>query len=88
MKDYTVLEKMYEYEERQNEEIKVGDEVKYIYEEPYTRGVVTYIDGIYVFVMWEDGSLSGAYKKCCFEKTGRYFPQIVAVVEQMRKESE
>lgn len=82
------MQKIKNYEERKTDEIKVGDEVKYIYEEPYTLGVVTYIDGIYVSVMWEDGSLSGAYKKSCFEKTGRYFPQIVEVVEQMRKESE
>ena len=70
------------------DEIKVGDEVKWIYDETNNIAVVTYIDidvlgNIYFDVVWKDGSVGESYTAKYFKKTGRTFP-IAEMLEQMK----
>lgn len=80
------IEKIKSYEEQQKkaaDEIKVGDEVTY----DNSIGVVTKKANIGVnkyYVLWKDGS-SGHCNKSNLKKTGRHFPQIQEMLDQMQE---
>lgn len=75
-----------DYEERQTDEIKVGDEVYDKYN-PYPR-VVTSINKQDMADLIDARGNAYSDSVFCLKKTGRHFPQIAEVLEQMRKESE
>lgn len=82
------IEKIREYEEKQNEaaEIKIGDEVT---DDEKLKGIVTYISpcGEYLTLILEDGTaLALRWRKADFKKTGRHFPQIEETLKQMQEE--
>lgn len=80
------IERIREYEEEQKKaaEIKIGDEVT---DEDGWNGVVTYVspDGKYLVVTLQDGNAL-RWRKESFEKTGRHFPQIAEILNQMQEE--
>ena len=84
-----VLAKIKEYEDKQKQdaEIKVGDEVKIIESDPVyddcDYGVCTYVKKDKIYVMRKDGS-TGEEHKSEWEKTGRTFPQIAEVLKELR----
>jgi hypothetical protein len=86
-----VIEKLKSYEQEQDAEIKVGDEVAFHHDDgrPDTVVVVTYIgqDG---FIDGMDGrGTQYAHKNPKkWTKTGRTFPEIVSVLEKMRGEQD
>lgn len=75
------IEKIRQYE-REQEEIKVGNEVN----GKGGRGTITKIsdDGDHFNVMWENGS-TGYYMIGDFKKTGRNFPEIIEVLRKMQE---
>ena len=82
------IEKIRQYEQKQ-EEIQVGDEVKWNGDESDAMFVVTHIS--------EDGYMSGINSEEMrydrrnpenWTKTGRHFPELVAVLEKMRGEKD
>jgi len=75
-----------DYEEPQTDEIKVGDEVRDKYN-PYPR-VVTSINEQDMADLIDARGNAYSDSVFCLKKTGRHFPQIAEVLEQMRKESE
>ena len=75
-----------DYEERQTDEIKVGDEVHDKYN-PYPR-VVTSINKQDMADLIDARGNAHSDSVFCLKKTGRHFPQIAEVLDQMRKESE
>lgn len=82
----TALEKMYEYEERQTEEIKVGDEVK-VYDD--CIGIVTRHapQARTCYVMYRDGSCGEEELTDC-KKTGNHSTSLDKWLDQIQKESE
>ena len=88
LKDYSASEaiaKIKEYEERkkQDEDIKVGDEVVYNY---VTTFVVTcVVKGEYIGGINSDGEDCCYHYKAKLKKTGRTFPQIAEVLKQMKE---
>ena len=74
-----------DYEERKTDEIKVGDEVYDKYN-PYPR-VVTSINKQDMADLIDARGNAHSDSVFCLNKTGRHFPQIAEVLEQMRKES-
>lgn len=76
--------KEYEEEQKKAAEIKIGDEVT---DNDGWNGVVTCIspDGEYLVVTLQDGSAL-RWEKEHFKKTGRHFPQIVEILNQMQEE--
>lgn len=84
-----VVEKLKAYEEQKNQEedseIKVGDEV--IYRHGELTGIVTSIYKTKKFdILWNDGSVGQEKNISDFKKTGRTFPEIVAVLKKMQEE--
>lgn len=80
-----VIEEIRAYEQAQKEkeeQIQVGDEVI----NRNKTAVVTEITDRYVRIMYSDGSGYALFSKGIV-KTGRRFPEIVAVLEKMREES-
>lgn len=75
-----------DYEERKTDEIKVGDEVYDKYN-PYPR-VVTSINKQDMADLIDARGNAYSDSVFCLKKTGRHYPQIAEVLEQMRKESE
>lgn len=67
------------YEEQENE-IHVGDEVVSIYG---NRGYVTCITEDELCVLYPDGTV-GHSTATTYTKTGRHFPQIVEILEQLK----
>lgn len=87
-KNYSACEavtriKEYEEEQKKAAEIKIGDEVT---DNDGWKGVVTGIDpdGEYLIIIQKDGTALH-WKKESFKKTGRHFPEIAEVLEQMRE---
>lgn len=76
------IEKLKAYEQEQDGEIKVGDEVI----NQNKTAVVTEITDRYTRIMYSDGSGYALFAKG-LTKTGRHFPEIAAVLEKMREES-
>ena len=78
------IEKIRQYEQKQEEQIQVGDEVGRYGD----RGIITKIsdDGDHFNVMWENGSTG--YIIGDFKKTGRNFPEIAKVLRKMQEEKE
>ena len=72
--------------QKQTDEIKVGDEVYDKYN-PYPR-VVTSINKQDMADLIDARGNAHSDSVFCLKKTGRHFPQIAEVLEQMRKESE
>ena len=78
------IEKIRQYEQRQEEQIRVGDEVatdagnraSVLYEDP---------DGTQVFVFKSDGTAAW-WTKSALHRTGRNFPEIAEVLQKMREE--
>lgn len=79
------LAKLRDYEEKkkaEDEAVKVGDEVtdgKFV-------GVVTRIESTALYVVMSDGSSSAWGFGDGWRKTGNHFPEIAAVLEQMKGE--
>lgn len=71
------------YEEQKNE-IHVGDEVVSIYG---NRGYVTCITEDELCVLYPDGTV-GHSTATTYTKTGRHFPQIVEILEQLKGDKE
>lgn len=89
------LEKIREYEEKRKaeKEIKIGDEISYQYAGENTKGVVVqciHIDEGGYKVICKNGCGQIIYNKGTYhiKKTGRHFPQIAEVLEQMKEEAE
>ena len=78
-----VIEKIRQYEQRQEEQIQVGDEVI----NRNKTAVVTEITDRYVRIMYSDGSGYALFSEKMV-KTGRNFPEIAAVLEKMRGEQD
>ena len=77
------IEKIRQYEQRQEEQIQVGDEVI----NRNKTAVVTEITDRYVRIMYSDGSGYALFSEKMV-KTGRNFPEIAAVLEKMRGEQD
>lgn len=91
IKDYPVGEciekiKAYEEEQKKQEEIKVGDEVRNI--NGGWTAVVSKIDGECMTLMDTNGALGDGYDVNRFTKTGRHFPEIATVLEKMKEMKE
>lgn len=88
--DYSVDEaiaKIKEYEEQQ-EQFAVGDEV---YSDAFdNKGIVTHItaDKVACVCIICNGSTMMKVGLCGLRKTGRHFPQIIEVLEQMKGEAD
>lgn len=79
------IAKIKEYEEKQkqtDDEIKVGDEVKHDGEQ---IGVVTQVDK-YGYQIMDSRGEGGRWITDDIKKTGRHFPQIAEVLQQMQEE--
>ena len=74
------IEKIRQYEQKQEEQIQVGDEVI----NQNKTAVVTEITNRYTRIMYSDGSGYALFAKG-LTKTGRHFPEIAAVLEKMRE---
>ena len=76
-----------EDKQKQDDEIKVGDEVKIIGSNPVyddcDYGVCTYVKKDKIYVMRKDGSASEE-RKSEWDRTGRAIPQIAEVLKEMR----
>ena len=77
------INKIKAYEEKQNDEIEVGDEVKPFYTD--ITGMVTLVDGDTIYVLWRDGSSTSTLKLKEVRKTGRQF-DIASILEDMRND--
>jgi len=78
-----VIEKLKAYEQEQDAEIKVGDEVI----NRDKKAVVTEITDRFVRIMYSDGGGYALFSED-MTKTGRHFPEIAAVLEKMRGEQD
>lgn len=83
------IAKINEYEEKQKQAdngIKVGDEV--VDGEVFNsgKGIVTFASPVILYVLWYDGS-TGRRKLTDVKKTGRTFPKIADVLEQLKEEN-
>ena len=75
------IEKLKAYEEKQKtDEIKVGDEIKTIYND--ILGTVTNVNGFKVCVLWHDGSV-GMWRVDELIKTNRHF-DIASILKEMQ----
>lgn len=74
-----VIEKIKAWEEKKQNEIKVGDEV----ESTFGKGVVVKVEKAHIGYIYEDGSW-GFNPPAEVSKTGRHFPEIAAILEKMR----
>lgn len=84
--DFTILEiaeKIKIFEEKQNDEFNLYDEVAYL----NTKAVIVEIDDGYFTGLCENGELVGISHRY-WQKTGRNFPQIAEILEEMRCEDE
>lgn len=85
-----IIEKIRQYEQRQEEQIQVGDEVKGKYgTKAGMLGIVTRLDDALqnYNVVWSDGSticFTGYRERGDVVKTGRHFPEIAEVLQKMR----
>lgn len=75
------IAKLKAYEQKQDDKIEVGDEVKPFYTD--ITGVVTLIDGDTIYVLWRDGSSTSTLKLKEVTKTGRHF-DIQKILEGMK----
>ena len=80
------IEKIRQYEQKQEERLEVGDEVRNV-KNGWTA-VVSNIDGECMTLMDTNGALGDGYDVNRFTKTGRHFPEIAAVLEKMRGEKD
>ena len=77
------IEKIRQYEQRQEEQIQVGDEV----ESTFGKGVVVKVEKEHVSYIYNDGSWGyNPFREVT--KTGRHFDEIAAVLEKMREGQE
>ena len=78
------IRRIEEYEKKKkDDEIKVGDEVSDGFD---ATGVVTMITPIKIaYVLWTDGSTGKRYLED-LKRTGRTFPQIAEILEQLKGE--
>ena len=84
------IAKIKEHEEKQkeaNDVIKVGDEVVDGKVFNFGKGIVTFASPLLLYVLWYDGS-TGRRKMEDVKKTGRTFPKITEILEQLKKEEE
>lgn len=79
------IEKIRQYEQEQEEQIQVGDEVRNI--ENGWIAVVCNIDGECMTLMDTNGALGDGYHVNRFTKTGRHFPEIAAVLAKMKEDT-
>lgn len=87
------IEKIRQYEQKQEEQIQVGDEVGYYgvadeHGNVNYSGVVLEIREEDYLVMEKDGKTYPLKKKFVLTKTGRHFPEIASVLEKMRGEQD
>lgn len=73
------IEKIRQYEQRQEEQIQVGDEVI----NRDKKAVVTEITDRFVRIMYSNGSGYALFSEN-MTKTGRHFPEIATVLKKMR----
>lgn len=91
LRNYSVTEvidiiKAYEEKkQKQDDEIKVGDEVTGC--DSHYKGIVTRVNEIICYVMWNDGS-SGSRNKDVLHKTGKHIDGITEILEQLDEVSE
>ena len=78
-----IAEKIKIFEEKQNDEFNLYDEVAYL----NTKAVIVEIDDGYFTGLCENGELIGISYRY-WQKTGRNFPQIAEVLEETRCEDE
>lgn len=89
-KDLSYQEVKAKYEEwkKQKDEIRVGDEVCYVYDHQWKKIVATntYSDGF--DAIDSDGNLYLQRNPDMWEKTGRHFDEVEELLEKMRGEEE
>ena len=80
------IEKIRQYEQERDAEIKVGDEVEG--DEDGQRGVVidSRFENSQVAVLTGNSKVYSWWSKCAIHKTGRHFPEIAEVLAKMREE--
>ena len=76
------IEKIRQYEQEQ-EEIQVGDEVRNV-KSGWTAVVTRISDDDCLTLMDGNGAIADGYEITRFTKTGRHFPKLVALQEEMR----
>lgn len=84
------IEKIQQYEQEQDAEIKVGDEVVGVFSDGKETRPFVFIRGgqEYYFGMYSDTEEFCRTVRLNLRKTGRHFPEIAAVLEKMRGEKE
>lgn len=81
-----VTAKLREYEQQKaDDEIKVGDEVRNKNHNVGWTAVVVQIDGDTIYLMGKTGTVAD-YRSIFFEKTGRHFPQVEELLKAMQGE--
>ena len=80
-----VIEKIRQYEQEQ-EEIKVGDEVRNV-RSGWTAVVARISDDECLTLMDGNGAIADGYEITRFTKTGRRFPELVELLRKMKEES-
>lgn len=80
------IEKIRQYEQEQEEQIQVGDEVRNI-RSGWTAVVARISDDDCLTLMDGNGAVADGYEITRFTKTGRHFPEIAAVLQKMKEES-
>lgn len=82
---YQEAKAKYEAWKKQNDEIKVGDEIEDVIRD---KGVVVYkYSKQLVDILWDDGSVTEDNSIEGVRKTGRHFPEVTQLLEKMRGES-
>lgn len=76
--------KAWEEKQKADSEIKVGDEVVDGEAFNSVKGIVTFVSPIILYILWYDGS-TGRRKLTDVKKTGRTFPKIAEVLEQLKE---
>ena len=84
------IEKLKSYEQKQDAEIKVGDEDKAFEKKPFIVTGFGYGDDeedVYCYGFVTENGISTSAKKSSCVRTGRHFDEIATVLEKMRNES-
>ena len=74
------IEKIWQYEQKQEQQIQVGDEVITV----FGKAVVLGVGPVHVEYVYKNGS-SGFDKVENVKKTGRHFPEIAEVLQKMKE---
>ena len=84
------IEKIRQYKQEKDAEIKVGNEVKAFEKKPFIVTGFGYGDDgedVYCHGFVTENGISTSAKKNSCVRTGRHFPELVAILEKMKNES-